>query len=56
MSGATVKDSTVTDSLIFPDAHVEDAVLTDTVFDEKATIEGLNLSESLVGSYSQLGE
>ncbi|ATW90055.1 glucose-1-phosphate thymidylyltransferase [Halohasta litchfieldiae] len=56
MSGATVKDSTVTDSLIFPDAHVEDAVLTDTVFDEKATIEGLDLSESLVGSYSQLSE
>jgi len=56
MSGATVKDSTVTDSLIFPDAHVEDAVLTDTDFDEKATIEGLDLSESLVGSYSQLSE
>ena len=56
MSGATVKDSTITDSLVFPDAHVEDAELVETVFDEKASVEGIDLKESLVGGYSQLSE
>jgi len=54
MSGATVKNSTVTDSVVFPDTHVEDASLKNTVFDEKATISGIDLSDSLVGSHSQL--
>ncbi len=54
MSGATVKNSTVTDSLIFPDSHVEDATLTNTVFDEEAEITGIDLVESLVGSQSVL--
>jgi glucose-1-phosphate thymidylyltransferase len=54
MSGATVTDSTITDSVVFPDTHVEDATLINTVFDEKASIEGLDLTDSLVGSYSQL--
>ena len=56
MSGATVTDATITDSLVFPDAHVEDAELVETVFDEKASIEGIDLEESLVGGYSQLSE
>ena len=54
MSGATVTDSTITDSLVFPDATVENSELVECVTDVETTIKNLELVESLVGSQSVL--
>ncbi len=54
MSGATVTDSTITDSLVFPDATVENSELIECVTDVETTITDLELVESLVGSQSVL--
>jgi glucose-1-phosphate thymidylyltransferase len=54
MAGATVRDSTVEGSLVFPDATVEETDLHDTIIDHEAVVRDLALSGALVGAHSQL--
>lgn len=54
MAGAEVVDSTVSDSVVFPNARIEDSSVADSIVDEESEVVGKSLSGSLVGSYSQL--
>ena len=54
MSGATVQNATLSETVVFPDAEVTDAELRGSVIDEHAVVDGVSLSGSLVGGHSEL--
>jgi glucose-1-phosphate thymidylyltransferase len=54
MSGAEVVDSTLTWSIIFPNARVTDSELRSSIVDENARVADLDLSGALVGAHSRL--
>ena len=54
MAGATIRDSTVEDSIVFPDATIDAADLRDSIVDCEAVVRDLALSGALVGAHSQL--
>ena len=56
MSGATVTDSTLDRSVVFPDATVTDSEIGNSVVDTGATLEGVDLSGALIGSYTSITE
>jgi glucose-1-phosphate thymidylyltransferase len=41
-------------SVVFPNATIVDAALSDSIVDEEARVEHLDLTESLVGAHSKL--
>lgn len=45
----TVRDSFVTDSVVFSGARIIDSEVSDSILDEGSTIEGITLNEELVG-------
>ncbi|QCJ45975.1 sugar phosphate nucleotidyltransferase [Haloprofundus sp. MHR1] len=56
LSGATVTDSTLTRSVVFPDSTITNATLNDSVIDTEATVENIGLSESVVGSHTTVSQ
>jgi glucose-1-phosphate thymidylyltransferase len=56
MSGATVTDSTLDRSVVFPNATITDSGIRNSVIDEGATLEGVDLSGALIGSYTSITE
>lgn len=54
MSGATVADSTLSRTVVFPDARVEDCEIHDSIIDEATHVEHIDLAGALVGAHSQL--
>ena len=54
MSGATVVDSSLDRSIVFPGATVERGHLRDSIVDREATVRDIDLSGALVGAHSQL--
>lgn len=54
MADATVTDSTLEKTLVFPGATVESAELRHTIVDEEATVRKIDLSGALVGAHSQI--
>ncbi|WP_144798640.1 sugar phosphate nucleotidyltransferase [Halorubrum depositum] len=54
MSGATVTDSTLDRSVVFPDATITDSEIRNSVIDEGVTLEGVDLSGALIGSYTSI--
>ena len=54
MEGATVVDSTLDRSIVFPGATVERGHLRDSIVDREATVRDIDLSGALVGAHSQL--
>jgi len=54
MAGATVVDSTLDRSIVFPGATVERGHLRDSIVDREATVRDIDLSGALVGAHSQL--
>ncbi|WP_135663216.1 sugar phosphate nucleotidyltransferase [Halorhabdus rudnickae] len=54
MDGATVEDSTVAESLIFPDATVRDCELRDTIIDQETHVENLDLAGALIGAHTHI--
>ncbi|PSP27559.1 glucose-1-phosphate thymidylyltransferase [Halobacteriales archaeon QH_2_65_14] len=54
MGDATVTDSNVDRSIIFPEATVEDADVRDSIVDCEALVRDLDLSGALVGAHSYL--
>jgi len=54
MDGATVVDSRLERSIVFPDATVNRCELRDSIVDREATVRGIDLSGALVGAHSQL--
>ncbi|MWG35224.1 sugar phosphate nucleotidyltransferase [Halomarina oriensis] len=54
MPGADLSGVSLTNSVVFHDAVVEDSNLVDSIVDEHAEVTGKTLTHSLVGSYSRL--
>jgi glucose-1-phosphate thymidylyltransferase len=54
MSGATVVDSSLERTVVFPDAHIEDCEVRDTIIDEGSRVEDLDLAGALLGAHSRL--
>ena len=54
MAGATVTDSTVEGSLVFPETTIENCTLDSAIVDREAFVRGHELSDALVGAHSQL--
>lgn len=54
MAGATVEDSHLDRSLVFPDATVRGCDLRSTIIDEDTTVENLDLNEALIGAHTQI--
>ena len=54
MSGAEVIDSTVSETVVFPDAEITDAHVRRSVVDEETTVAGVDLTGSLLGAHSSL--
>lgn len=54
MSGAQITDSTVEESVIFPDVQIDDATVRNSIIDRETTIQNLDLDGALIGAHSQL--
>jgi glucose-1-phosphate thymidylyltransferase len=54
MEGASVVDSTLDRSIVFPGATVDRCELRDSIVDREATLREIDLSGALVGAHSQL--
>jgi len=54
MSGARVTDSTLDRAVVFPDATITDSEVRNSVIDEGVTLEGVDLSGALIGSYTSI--
>ncbi len=54
MGDATVTDSTLEHSLVFPDATVDSCSLRDSIIDQEAFVHDLDLSGARVGAHSKL--
>jgi glucose-1-phosphate thymidylyltransferase len=54
MSGATVTDSTLDESVVFPEARIDDADIRQSIIDRETTIRNLDLAGALIGAHSQL--
>jgi glucose-1-phosphate thymidylyltransferase len=54
MSGATVRDSVVDGSLVFPDARVEDCEVHDSIIDRDTHVGNLDLAGALIGAHSHI--
>ena len=54
MAGATVEDSHLDRSLVFPDAAVRGCDLRSTIVDEDTRVENLDLNEALIGAHTQI--
>ena len=56
MSGARVTDSTLDRAVVFPNATITDSEIRNSVIDEGVTLEGVDLSGALIGSYTSITE
>jgi glucose-1-phosphate thymidylyltransferase len=54
MRGATVTNSTLDRTVVFPEATIEDSALRASIIDEQAILEDLDLAGALVGAHSQI--
>ncbi|GAB7008406.1 sugar phosphate nucleotidyltransferase [Halorubrum trueperi] len=54
MSGATVTDSTLDRTVVFPNATIADSAVRNSVIDEGVTLEDVDLSGALIGSYTSI--
>jgi len=54
MDGATIENSTVTETLIFPDATVRDCEIHDSIVDQDTHVENLDLADALIGAHTHI--
>ncbi len=54
MAGATLRDATVEESVVFPEATVERSELRRSIVDERTRVEDVDLSGALVGAHSEV--
>jgi glucose-1-phosphate thymidylyltransferase len=54
LGGAELRNVTLSGSVVFPDAALTDATVERSIVDEHATVEGVDLSQARVGSYSRI--
>lgn len=54
MAGATVRDSKLDRSLVFPNATIENSTFRDSIIDRDSSVSGLDFAGALLGAHSQL--
>jgi glucose-1-phosphate thymidylyltransferase len=54
MPGATLVDTDVERSVIFPDAELECTTVCDSIVDEGARISGFDLERALIGAHTRI--
>ena len=54
MAGAEVRDTTLDNSIVFPDATIIDSEIRNSLIDEQTHIESLDLSGAVIGAHTQL--
>jgi glucose-1-phosphate thymidylyltransferase len=54
MPGATVKNSTVERSVVFPETTIEDCTVQESIIDEQAHVAGIDLTDALVGAHTKI--
>ncbi len=54
MAGAEVVDSSLSGSVVFPDATIRDCEIHDSIVDEQTHVEALDLAGALIGAHTQL--
>jgi len=54
MADATIEDSRVDSSVIFPDATITDSDLRDSIIDENTHLDNLDLAGALIGAHTQI--
>ncbi|WP_418282423.1 sugar phosphate nucleotidyltransferase [Halorubrum sp. DTA98] len=54
MAGATVTDSSLERTVVFPNTEITDCDVRNSVIDESATLENLDLSGALIGSHTSI--
>ena len=54
LSGATVRDSHLDNTVVFDDATIENSDIHDSIIDREAHVENLDLSGALIGAHSEI--
>ncbi len=54
MENATIRDSEIDSSIVFPNVLIEDCDLRSSIIDEDTTLENLNLAGALIGAHTQI--
>jgi glucose-1-phosphate thymidylyltransferase len=54
MSGAEVVNSSVNNSIVFPNTTIRDCDIRDSIIDEKTTVENMDLAGALIGAHTQI--
>ncbi|MGM0604443.1 MAG: sugar phosphate nucleotidyltransferase [Halobacteriota archaeon] len=54
MAGATVVDSTVDESVVFPEVRIENAEIKRSIIDRGTTIDGLDFAGALIGAHTKI--
>ena len=54
LGDATIENASLDNTVVFPDAHVSDAAVSGSVIDVKASVEGIDLDEALLGQHTRV--
>ncbi|MFB6234055.1 MAG: sugar phosphate nucleotidyltransferase [Halopenitus sp.] len=54
MEGVTVEDSTLSNTVVFPDSEIAGATISNSIVDSDATISNVDLDDSLVGQHTSI--
>jgi glucose-1-phosphate thymidylyltransferase len=54
MDGASVRDSSLDDTVVFPEADIENCDIRESVIDRETRVQGLDLSGALIGAHSRI--
>lgn len=54
MDNATIRESEIDSSIVFPNVVIEDCDLRSSIIDEDTTLENLNLAGALIGAHTQI--
>ncbi|MDY7082851.1 MAG: NDP-sugar synthase, partial [Halobacteria archaeon] len=54
MSGATLENSDVANTIVFGDAHLSNCTIRDSIIDRKTVVDGMDFQNALIGEHTQL--
>ncbi|MFC6725530.1 sugar phosphate nucleotidyltransferase [Halobium palmae] len=56
MADVSVRDSTLDNAIVFPEATIDDSEIRQSIIDRETRIQGLSLSGALIGAHSKLAD
>jgi len=54
MAGATIRDTTIEDSVVFPESVLQECEIRQSIVDKNTEIEKSNLSGAVIGAHTRL--